>query len=60
MLRRINGSDIMRNGNEGIGSRRRSRWVTRVLVAADDRGASAGYKVVDDEVRIAQCRLHYV
>lgn len=62
VLRRINQlvADIQRNGNEGIGKPEplkggfQGYWSRRIT--AEHRLV---YKVVDDEVRIAQCRLHY-
>ena len=62
VLRRINVliADIARNGNEGIGKPEPLKhgfhgyWSRRIT--AEHRLA---YKIVDDTVRIAQCRLHY-
>jgi toxin YoeB len=62
VLRRINQliADIQRNGNAGIGKPEplkhgfRGYWSRRIT--AEHRLV---YKVVDDEIRIAQCRLHY-
>lgn len=62
VLRRINKlvADICRNGNAGIGKPEPLKhglhgyWSRRIT--AEHRLV---YKVVDDEVRIAQCRLHY-
>lgn len=62
VLRRINQliADVQRNGNEGIGKPEplkhgfQGYWSRRIT--AEHRLV---YKVVDDEVRIAQCRLHY-
>ena len=62
VLRRINVliADIARNGNEGIGKPEPLKhgfhgyWYRRIT--AEHR---LGYKIVDDTVRIAQCRLHY-
>lgn len=61
VLRRINQliADIQRNGNDGIGKPEplkhsfRGYWSRRITVEH-----RLVYKVVDDEVRIAQCRLH--
>lgn len=53
-------ADIVRNGNAGIGKPEPLKpglhgyWFRRIT--AEHRLV---YKVVDDEVRIAQCRLHY-
>ncbi len=63
ILPRINRliADVVRNGNEGIGKPESLKhglhgyWSRRI--SAEHRLV---YKVVDDEVRIAQCRLHYV
>lgn len=62
VLRRINQliTDIRRNGNAGIGKPEPLKhgfhgyWSRRIT--AEHRLV---YKVVGDEVRIAQCRLHY-
>lgn len=62
MLRRINQliTDVQRNGNEGIGKPEALKhgfhgyWSRRIT--AEHRLV---YKIVGDEVRIAQCRLHY-
>ena len=62
VLRRINVliADIVRNGNAGIGKSEPLKpglhgyWSRRIT--AEHRLV---YKVVDDELRIAQCRLHY-
>lgn len=62
VLRRINQliADIQRHGNEGIGKPEPLKhglhgyWSRRIT--AEHRLV---YKVVDDAVRIAQCRLHY-
>lgn len=62
VLRRINQliAEVQRNGNEGIGKPEplkhgfQGYWSRRIT--AEHRLV---YKVVDDEVRIAQCRLHY-
>ncbi|KLO25299.1 addiction module protein [Mycolicibacter heraklionensis] len=62
VLRRINQliADIQRNGNEGIGKPEPLRhgfhgyWSRRITVEH-----RLVYKVVDGEIRIAQCRLHY-
>ena len=62
MLRRVNQliADIQRNGNEGIGKPEPLKhgfhdyWSRRVT--AEHRLV---YKVIGDEIRIAQCRLHY-
>ncbi len=62
VLRRINQlvTDIRRNGNDGIGKPEplkhgfQGYWSRRIT--AEHRLV---YKIVDDEIRIAQCRLHY-
>lgn len=62
MLRRINQliTDVQRNGNEGIGKPEALKhgfhgyWSRRIT--AEHRLV---YKIVGDEVRIAQCRLQY-
>lgn len=62
VLRRINQLivDIQRNGNEGLGKPEplkhglRGYWLRRIT--AEHRLV---YKIADDTVRIAQCRLHY-
>jgi toxin YoeB len=62
LLQRINQliADIQRNGNQGIGKPEPLKhgfhgyWSRRIT--AEHRLV---YKIVDDEVRIAQCRLHY-
>ncbi|UVO13265.1 Txe/YoeB family addiction module toxin [Mycobacterium sp. SVM_VP21] len=62
VLRRINQliADIQGNGNEGIGKPEPLRhgfhgyWSRRITVEH-----RLVYKVVDGEIRIAQCRLHY-
>jgi toxin YoeB len=62
ILRRINTllRDIARNGNEGIGKPEALKhgfqgyWSRRIT---DEHRLI--YKVVDDGVRIAQCRYHY-
>lgn len=62
LLRRINTliEDIARNGNEGIGKPEPLKhgfsgyWSRRIT---DEHRLV--YKVVGDEVRIAQCRYHY-
>lgn len=62
VLRRINQliADVERNGNGGIGRPESLKhglhgyWSRRIT--AEHRLV---YKVVDDSVRIAQCRLHY-
>jgi len=62
VLRRINVliADIARNGNEGIGKPEPLKpgfhgyWSRRIT--AEHRLV---YKIVDDTVCIAQCRLHY-
>lgn len=62
VLRRINLliADIVRHGNQGIGKPEPLKhglhgyWWRRIT--AEHRLV---YKVVDGEVRIAQCRLHY-
>ena len=62
VLRRINLliADIVRHGNEGIGKPEPLKhglhgyWSRRIT--SEHRLV---YKVVDDAVRIAQCRLHY-
>lgn len=61
-LRRLNQliADIQRGGNEGIGKPEALKhglhgyWSRRIT--SEHRLV---YKVVGDEVRIAQCRLHY-
>lgn len=63
VLRRINLliADILRNGNDGIGKPEPLRhglhgyWSRRITAEHQ-----LVYKVVDGDVRIAQCRLHYV
>lgn len=63
VLQRINQLivDIQRNGNHGIGKPEPLKhglhgyWSRRIT--AEHRLV---YKVVGDEVRIAQCRLHYL
>jgi len=62
VLARINQliADIQRHGNQGIGKPEPLKhglhgyWFRRIT--AEHRLV---YKVVDDAVRIAQCRLHY-
>jgi toxin YoeB len=62
VLRRINQlvTDIRRNGNDGIGKPEplkhgfQGYWSRRIT--AEHRLV---YKIVDDEIRIAQCQLHY-
>lgn len=62
LVRRINQllADIGRHGNEGIGKPEPLKhglhgyWSRRISVEH-----RLVYKVVDDEIRIAQCRLHY-
>lgn len=62
LVRRINQliADISRHGNEGIGKPEPLKhgfhgyWARRIT--AEHRLV---YKVVGDEIRIAQCRLHY-
>jgi toxin YoeB len=62
LLRRINLliQDIARNGNDGIGKPEplkhgfRGYWSRRIT---DEHRLV--YKVVEDEIRIAQCRYHY-
>jgi toxin YoeB len=62
LLKRINAliSDIGRNGNEGIGKPEplkhafQGYWSRRI----NDEHRLV-YKVVDDQIRIAQCRYHY-
>ena len=62
MLKRINVliADIVRHGNEGLGKPEPLKhgfhgyWSRRIT--AEHRLV---YKIVDDTVRIAQCRLHY-
>jgi toxin YoeB len=62
VLKRINVllKDIERNGNEGIGKPEalkhglRGFWSRRIT---DEHRLV--YKIVDDEIRIAQCRYHY-
>lgn len=62
LLQRINQliADIQRNGNQGIG---KPEPLKRGLHGYWSRRTTAEhrlvYKIVDDEVRIAQCRLHY-
>ena len=61
-LKRINSllKDIDRNGNEGIGKPEPLRyglegyWSRRI-----DEKNRLVYKIVDNEIRIAQCRTHY-
>ena len=61
-LKRINSllKDINRNGNEGIGKLEPLRyglegyWSRRI-----DEKNRLVYKIVDNEIRIAQCRTHY-
>ena len=61
-LKRINSllKDIDRNGNEGIGKPEPLRyglegyWSRRI-----DEQNRLVYKIVDNEIRIAQCRTHY-
>jgi len=61
-LRRINAliADITRSGNEGIGKPEplkhdfQGYWSRRI----DDEHRLV-YKIVGDEIRIAQCRYHY-
>lgn len=63
LVRRINQllADIQRHGNEGIGKPEPLKhglhgyWSRRIT--SEHRLV---YKVVGDEIRIAQCRLHYV
>ncbi len=62
VLKRINVliADIVRHGNEGMGKPEPLKhgfhgyWSRRIT--AEHRLV---YKIVDDTVRIAQCRLHY-
>ena len=62
VLKRINVliADIVRHGNEGLGKPEPLKhgfhgyWSRRIT--AEHRLV---YKIVDDTVRIAQCRLHY-
>ncbi|MGH3961020.1 Txe/YoeB family addiction module toxin [Mycobacterium sp.] len=62
VLRRVNQliADIQRHGNEGIGKPEPLKhglhgyWSRRIT--AEQRLI---YKIADDEIRIAQCRLHY-
>lgn len=62
VLRRINVliADIVRHGNEGPGKPEPLKhgfhgyWFSRIT--AEHRLV---YRIVDDTVRIAQCRLHY-
>ena len=62
VLRRINQlvTDIRRNGNDGIGKPEplkhgfQGYWSRRITTEH-----RLVYKIVDDEIRIAQCRLHY-
>ena len=61
-LKRINSllKDIDRNGNEGSGKPEPLRyglegyWSRRI-----DEKNRLVYKIVDNEIRIAQCRTHY-
>lgn len=63
VLKRINAliEDILRNGNEGIGKPEPLKhdfagyWSRRIT---DEHRLV--YKIVDDKVRIAACRYHYV
>ncbi len=62
ILKRINLliADVLRNGNEGIGKPESLKpgfqgyWSRRIT---DEHRLV--YKVVEDEVRVAQCRYHY-
>jgi toxin YoeB len=62
ILRRVNAliQDIARNGNEGIGKPEQLKhgfsgyWSRRIT---DEHRLV--YKVVGEEIRIAQCRYHY-
>ena len=62
ILRRINSliRDVQRNGNEGTGKPEplkhgfQGYWSRRI----NDEHRLV-YKIVDDEIRIAQCRYHY-
>ncbi|GAA4543238.1 Txe/YoeB family addiction module toxin [Amycolatopsis samaneae] len=62
VLKRVNEliKDIRRNGNEGIGKPERLKegfsgyWSRRIT---DEHRLV--YKIVDAEIRIAQCRYHY-
>ncbi|TQS44225.1 Txe/YoeB family addiction module toxin [Cryptosporangium phraense] len=52
--------DILRNGNDGIGKpeplkyERHGYWARRITLEH-----RLVYKVVDEDVRIAECRYHY-
>ncbi|MFD9888589.1 Txe/YoeB family addiction module toxin [Amycolatopsis sp. NPDC059027] len=62
VLKRVNEllKDIQRNGNEGIGKPERLKeglsgyWSRRIT---DEHRLV--YKIVGDEIRVAQCRYHY-
>lgn len=62
IVQRINAllKDIARNGNDGLGKPEalkhgfQSYWSRRIT---DEHRLI--YKLVDDEIRIAQCRYHY-
>jgi toxin YoeB len=59
VLKRINTliKDIARNGNEGIGKPeplQQGYWSRRIT---DEQRLI--YKIIEDEIRIAQCRYHY-
>lgn len=62
ILKRVNAliNDIQRNGNAGIGKPEALRhgfhgyWLRRIT-----EEYRLVYRIVDDEIRIAQCRFHY-
>jgi toxin YoeB len=61
LLRRINTLivDIARNGNDGIGKPEALKYLQGYWSRRINDEHRLVYKVVEDEIRIAQCRYHY-
>jgi toxin YoeB len=61
LLRRINTliADIARNGNDGIGKPEALKYLQGYWSRRINDEHRLVYKVVEDEIRIAQCRYHY-
>lgn len=60
-LRRINQliGDVERNGNQGIGKPEPLKGESGYWSRRINEKDRLVYKIVDDEIRIAQCRTHY-